>query len=107
MTKLLDDDMATQRKILQLNEEVFRLRRENLDLKGAFVETNSKLNDLEEIPVPPSVIKQIIQMEAVNRKLKDDLDYYKKHVDKRVLINKENKKPIRKGGILRQQSKEK
>lgn len=106
MTKLLDDDLATQRKILELNEEVFRLRKENLDLKNAFVETNKRLTDLEEIPVPPSVIKQVVQLEAENRKLKDDLGYYKKHVDKRVLINRENDKPIRKGGILRQ-SKEK
>lgn len=106
MTKNLDDDLVTQRKILELNEEVFRLRKENLDLKNAFVETNKRLNDLEEIPVPPSVIKQVVQMEAEIRKLKNDLDYYKKHVDKRVLLNRENDKPVRRGGILRQ-SKEK
>lgn len=102
MTDFLDDDLEIQKKILELNEEVFRLRKENLDLKNALIVTNTTLKDLEEIPVPPSVIKQVIQLEAENRKLKDDLGYYKKHVDKRVLINRENDKPVRKGGILRQ-----
>lgn len=103
MTDFLDDDIKTQKKILELNEEVFRLRKENLDLKNALIETRKGLKDLEEIPVPPSVIQQVIQLEAENRKLKDDLGYYKKHVERHVVINRENKaQPVRKGGILRQ-----
>ena len=95
-----------EKELLILNEELLLLKKENFDLKNALIETRKGLKDLEQIPVPPSVIRQVVQLEAENRKLKDDLDYYKKHVDKRVMINRENAQPVRKGGVLRQ-SKEK
>lgn len=104
MTDYLNDaEIEREKELLRLNEELFLLRKENFDLKNALIETRKGLKDLEKIPVPPSVIQQVIQLEAENRKLKDDLGYYKKHVQKHVVINRENKaQPVRTGGILRQ-----
>ena len=108
MTDYLDDEkLQRERELLRLNEEIFFLKKENFDLKNALIDTRKGLKDLEAIPVPPSVIQQVIMLEAENRKLKDDLGYYKKHVQKSVIINRESKaQPVRKGGVLRQ-SKEK
>lgn len=104
MTDYLNDaELEREKELLKLNEELFFLRKENFDLKNALIETRKALKDLEEIPVPPSVIQQVIHLEAENRKLKDDLGYYKKHVQKSVILSRENNiKPVRTGGILRQ-----
>lgn len=58
------------------------------------------ISDYEKMPVPRTVVKQIVELEMKNRKLQEDLDFYKKHVPVQVLINRENKnKPTRRGGL--------
>jgi hypothetical protein len=45
-------------------------------------------------------------MEAQIRKLEDELAYYKSHVTKDIIINRQNKmKPVRTGGIPIQKNK--
>jgi rRNA-processing protein FCF1 len=59
-----------------------------------------QLEEREKVPVPQTVIKQIAELEVRNRKLLEELEYYKKFVPVQVIINRENKKqPTRRGGI--------
>lgn len=59
-----------------------------------------QLEQKEKIPVPQTVIKQIADLELRNRKLLEELEYYKKFVPVQVIINRENKKePTRRGGL--------
>ena len=54
------------------------------------------------IPVPKSVIKQIAELENRIRTLESDVEYYKSHVSKAIIINRLNTdKPTRTGGIPR------
>jgi hypothetical protein len=59
-----------------------------------------QLEEKEKLPVPSTVVKQMIELEQRNRKLKEDLDYYKGLLPDYVIINRENKnKPTRSGGL--------
>jgi predicted RNase H-like nuclease (RuvC/YqgF family) len=81
--------------ILELTKTVSRLKEENNNLKQE-LEAQTKL------PVPKSVVKQFLEMQAIIQKLESDLTYYKKYVPVQIIINKENKeKPTRKGGLPR------
>lgn len=83
----------TERQIIELNKTIVALRSKITYLEKE-IEAASK------IPVPKTVIQQIIELEARNRKLQSDIDYYKKHLPVQVIINRENKeKSTRKGGI--------
>jgi predicted RNase H-like nuclease (RuvC/YqgF family) len=82
-----------EKQIIELNKTVIALKAENSALE-------EEIEAQKKVPVPKSIIKQIIELEALNRKLSDDLDYYKKYVPVQIIINKEHKeKPTRKGGI--------
>jgi hypothetical protein len=79
--------------VIELSRAVSNLKAENTDLK-------QQLSAAEKIPVPRTIIKQIFGMEATLRKLIDDVNYYKRHVTKDIIINRNNKnKPTRRGGI--------
>jgi hypothetical protein len=82
------------------NDIVNELNKTIFNQKKRIIELEKSLNELSKIPVPPTVLEQIIQMEAMIRKLNNDVDYYKKHVPAQIIINRENKKkPTRSGGI--------
>jgi hypothetical protein len=42
------------------------------------------------MPVPTPVIIQVAQQKEKIQKLESDLEYYKNHVDKQVVINRQN-----------------
>ena len=86
----------TEQQIIDLNRTIVALRS-----KVALLE--KELDERNKIPVPPTVINQIIEQEAKIRKLEDDLKFYKNHVNPQIIINRENKaKPTRRGGIPKQ-----
>lgn len=83
----------TEQQIIDLNRTIVALRS-----RVALLE--QELQQRDQIPVPKSVVNQIVQQEAKIRKLEGDIKYYKKHVPTQVIINRENKeKPTRSGGI--------
>jgi hypothetical protein len=86
----------TEQQIIDLNRTIVALRS-----KIALLE--KELDERNKIPVPPTIINQIIGQEAKIRKLEDDLKFYKNHVNPQIIINRENKsKPTRRGGIPKQ-----
>ena len=83
----------TEQQIIDLNRTIVALRS-----KIAVLEQELKQRD--QIPVPRTVVQQIVEQEAKIRKLEGDIKYYKKHVPTQIIINRENKtKPTRSGGI--------
>jgi predicted nucleic acid-binding Zn-ribbon protein len=85
--------MQTEGQIKDLNNTILALR-----TKVAYLE--KKLKEAEDVPVPKTVLKQILELENKNRKLEEELKFYLNHVPKQVIINRTNKnKPTRKGGI--------
>lgn len=83
----------TEKQIIDLNRTIVALR-----TRIAVLE--KELDERNRVPVPRTVVEQIVEMERKIRKLQDDLTYYKKFVPTQVIINRENKdKPTRKGGL--------
>ena len=83
----------TEKQIIDLNRTIVVLRTRTAMLEKELEERNR-------IPVPRTVVEQIVDMERKIRKLENDLTYYKKFVPTQVIINRENKdKPTRKGGL--------
>ena len=86
-------NIATQQQLVELNKIIVSLR-------SKIVELEEELRIKEEVPLPKTIIQQIMEMEAIIRKQQNDLEYYKKHVPVQIIINKEKQqKPTRKGGI--------
>lgn len=86
-------DQQREQQIQDLNKIIIAFRtRVNI--------LEKQLEQREKVPVPQTVIKQIADLELKNRKLTEELEYYKKFVPIQVIINRENKKePTRRGGI--------
>lgn len=88
-----NDEDAQDNLVVELSKAVSKLKAENKDLK-------KELEARDKVPIPKSVIQQIVQLQAIIQKLESDIKYYKKHVPVQVIINKEQKeKPTRRGGI--------
>ncbi len=86
-------NIGIEKQLVDLNKTIVALR-------GRITELESELKARDKIPIPKSVVQQIIEMEAIIRKQQADLEYYKKYVPVQVIINKENKeRPTRRGGI--------
>jgi len=93
MSDYYSDDDSSEILVLELTKTVAKLKEENRNLK-------QELEAHKKLPVPKTVVKQFLEMQAIIEKLQSDLKYYKKHVPVQIIINKENKeKPTRKGGI--------
>jgi hypothetical protein len=85
----------TENQIVEFNKLIVALRS-----RVTYLER--ELKERDSVPVPKSVIKQILELERDKRKLEDDLTFYKKYVPNTVIINRENsKKPQRSGGLKR------
>jgi len=77
------------------------------DLNKIIIALKTKISYLEQeiefqnkIPVPRGVVQQILEIEEKNKKLEEQITYYKKYVPAQIIINMENKhKPTRKGGV--------
>lgn len=86
-------DQQREQQIQDLNKIIIAFR-----TRVAMLE--KQLEEREKVPVPQTVIKQIADLELKNKKLTEELEYYKKFVPIQVIINRENKKePTRRGGL--------
>jgi len=81
--------------VIELSSLLTTLKAENKKLKN-------ELQSRDSLPIPKTIVRQIVEMEAVIRKQQSDIEYYKKYVPVQIIINKEQKeKPTRRGGIPR------
>jgi hypothetical protein len=81
-------------------DQIAELNKIIIALKTKVNYLEKKIEEYEKVPIPKPIVEQILQLEAKNRKLQNDIAYYKNHVQPQVIINKENKeKPTRRGGI--------
>ena len=79
--------------VLELSRAVAELKQKNKKLL-------EELDAREKLPVPKTIVQQIVEMEAIIRKQQADIEYYKKYVPVQIIINKQTKeKPTRKGGL--------
>jgi hypothetical protein len=88
-----DENDSEHVLVVELTKTVARLKEENKTLK-------QELEARNKLPIPKSVVKQFLEMQAIIQRLESDLTYYKKYVPVQIIINKENeRKPTRNGGI--------
>lgn len=81
------------RHYAELNKLIVELR-----TRIAFLE--HELEERNKLPVPPTVIRQVSDLQEENRKLKEDLDYFKSLLPESVVINRQSKiKATRRGGL--------
>jgi hypothetical protein len=86
-------EKQTENQIIDLNKIIVALR-----TKISYLE--KEIDEKNKIPVPKTVVYQIIELENKIKKLEEELSYYKNYVPIQVIINRENKiKPTRKGGL--------
>lgn len=82
-------------QIKELNKQIVALRTKNALLQ-------EQIDEFERAPVPTLVQNEIKKMINEINSLKNDLEYYKKHVPVQIIINRqEKKKPTRSGRQLR------
>ena len=74
-----------EKNLIDLSNQIFELKKENTDLKFM-------IQELNKIPVPPGVIKQIADM-------KDRIDYLESIVQNPNIINIKKEKSSRAGGL--------
>jgi uncharacterized coiled-coil protein SlyX len=93
-------EQQTDKQIQELNKIIIAFRTKAALLEKQIESLKNQLKEREKIPVPQTVIKQIADLELKNRKLAEEIEYYKKFVPVQVIINRENnKKPTRRGGL--------
>jgi len=81
-------------------KQIAKLNNDKQLLKKQIKNLEAKLQTKEKLPIPKSVIKQIVHLEALIQRLQNDLKYYKRFVPKQVIINKEkDNNPTRIGGV--------
>ena len=86
-----------EKQLSELNKLIVSLRTKVAYLEKELV---TEREEREKIPLPKSVIQQVVELELKNQKLEQEIAYWKRFVPKHVIINKENKeKPTRRGGI--------
>ena len=99
MSDWQDNDILTT-YAHQTEQQIIELNRTIVALKSKIVLLERELEERNKIPIPRLVQQQFIEQEAKIRKLESDLEYYKKHVAPKVIINRESKtKSTRRGGI--------
>jgi len=83
----------SEQQIVELNKVIIALR-----TKISILE--NELKELENIPVPKTVINQVLELEIKNRKLQEELKFYMPHIPENVKLKRRNEKePTRKGGL--------
>jgi hypothetical protein len=81
-------------------DQIGELNKIIIALKTKVKYLEKRVEEYERVPIPKPIVEQILQLEAKNRRLENDIAYYKNHVQPQVIINKDNKnKPTRKGGV--------
>jgi hypothetical protein len=83
----------SENQIVEYNKMIIALR-----TKITFLE--KQIEEQNKIPVPRTIINQIIELEQKNRKLQDDLNFYSPHIPENVKAKRNKQKaPTRKGGL--------
>jgi CRISPR/Cas system-associated exonuclease Cas4 (RecB family) len=76
--------------------------KQQLDQKEKVIaDLTNQIEITKRMPVPTPVIIQVAQQKEKIQKLESDLAYYKSHVDKQVIINRQSEKSIRKNQFAR------
>lgn len=84
---------ASEEQINELNKVILALR-----TKISILE--KEIKEQENIPVPRTVIHQVLELEMKNRKLQEDLNFYMPHIPENVKAKRrKEKEPTRKGGL--------
>jgi predicted RNase H-like nuclease (RuvC/YqgF family) len=88
-----NDDDNSEILILELTKTVARLKEENKDLR-------QQLEAHKKLPVPKTVVKQFLELQAIIQRLESDVAHYKRYVPIQERLNREQKqKSTRRGGI--------
>ena len=83
----------SENQFVEYNKMIIALR-----TKVTFLE--KQIAENEKIPVPRTIINQILELEMKNRKLQDDLKFYSPHIPENVKAKRNKQKaPTRKGGL--------
>ena len=92
----------------QSEQEIEDLKKLVVVLRAKIASTEEQLRlereSREKIPLPKTVVRQIIELEQKVRSLTEDVAYLEKYVPEEVIINRKSKKvnmPSRKGSGLR------
>ena len=91
----------TEKELADMRDTIVRLRARITLLEDTL---QKEREDREQIPLPKSVLAQIIELEKKARLLNEEVEYLKKYVPEEVLINRKDKDftiPVRKGSGLR------
>ena len=83
----------SENQLVEYNKMIIALR-----TKVTFLE--KQIEEQNKIPIPRTVINQMIELEQKNRKLQDDIKYYMTFVPENVKAKRrKDKEPTRKGGL--------
>lgn len=87
-----------EQQITDLNKVIVALRTKVSILENQLEKVR---NERERIPIPLSVVKQIVELETKNTMLTEDLKFFLRHVPNQIIINRlqQDKKPVRRGGL--------
>lgn len=102
-------DFEDAEEIKEQTLEIFKreTQKQLIDLNNIIVAYRTRVSILEKelqeaknIPIPKTIVEQVIGLERQIKKLNEEIEYYKKYVPVQIIINRENfKKPTRQGGL--------
>lgn len=82
-----------EKQIQDLNQVIIAFR-----TRVALLE--KEIEERDRLPVPKTVLYQVLELENKIKKLEEDVAYYKKYVPVSVIINREKQTiPTRRGGL--------
>ena len=82
-----------EKQIQDLNQIIIAFR-----TRVALLE--KEIEERDKLPVPKTVLYQVLELENKIKKLEEDVTYYKKYVPVSVIINREKQTiPTRRGGL--------
>ena len=84
----------------QSEEQIIELNKVILALRTKISMLEKEIKEQENIPVPRTVINQVLELEMMNRKLQEELNFYMPHIPENAKAKRRNEtKPTRKGGL--------
>jgi hypothetical protein len=86
-------DEQREKQIQDLNQVIIAFR-----TRVALLE--KEIEERDKLPVPKTVLYQVLELENKIKKLEEDVAYYKRYVPVAVIINREKQTiPTRRGGL--------
>jgi hypothetical protein len=87
----------TEKEISELNKTIIALRAKIGILSQSLEDERDRVKRL---PIPPSIMSQIAELNDTIRSKDKEIEYYKKFVQPSVIINRKSKEaPVRGGGL--------